>query len=130
MNDLGVERSWSEPVSTEGKSTKKKEKHYPRESFTTDQMPGLKGATMGQKVKMVIEAEVVEVSQGEEYPYPGENEDEQKKKIRVAVKMLKGSASLQGQMTQQDNKTFQEKEEDKVDEFSKTIGIDDQEEGE
>lgn len=131
MSDLGQIDNYGnampEPSST---APDKKKKRYPRTSFTTDQLPGLKGATVGQKVKIMVEAEVVEVSQGEGYLEPGESEEDAKKKVRVEVKMLQGQATLESEMTPEEQKTFSEQEQAKTDNFNKTIGVEDDTEGE
>lgn len=129
LNDLGTEYSYGDVCcETKKDSSSKKKKRYPRESFTVEQMPGLKGATVGQKVKMTIIAEVVEVSQGEEYMMSGEDEDKAKKTIRVAIKMLEGGAELQGKMSNSEEKTYSEKKNEEADNFNKMIDLEDEEE--
>lgn len=126
MNDLG-ESYPSNPCGCgdcedreKGKETKK---HYPRESFTTEQMPELKGLTVGDKVKIVIECEVCSVSQGDEYGALGEDEDGVK--TRVSLKMIRGSAGkMAGETT-----TVAEETKKKEKDFSKTIGADYEEDG-
>lgn len=76
--------------STEAKSSedKKHEKHYPQESFTTDQLPSLKGVELGNKIRLVIEAEVCAVRSGSEYEYDSNKKNE----TRITLKLLSGSA--------------------------------------
>lgn len=100
---------------------KEQKKHYPRESFTTEQMPDLKGLSVGDKVKVVLEAEVCSVSQGDEYAIgPDEDGDV---KTRVSIKMLRGSASVMSEKP----KTMAEEKRQKEKDFNKTIGLDEEE---
>jgi len=125
MNDLG-ETYPSNPCGCSdcekresGKGEQKK--HYPREAFTTEQMPELKGIQVGDTVKIVLECEVCSVSKGEEYPMPGEEDGEVK--TRVTIKMLKGSATkMESTGTMADEQKKKEKD------FSKTIGLEEEDE--
>src|SRR5690554_5984808 len=95
MSDLGEsypEMSCGCDDCREKNEDKKEKKHYPRESFTTEQMPSLKGANVGDKVKLVIEAEVVTVSKGEDWI--DRDEDEDKVKTRVTLKLREGVAKM------------------------------------
>lgn len=74
------------------KDEEKKKKHYPRETFTTDQMPSLAGLTVGDKVCLIIEAEVCATSKGEEY-FDDDSEDV---KTRITVKLMEGVAKKLG----------------------------------
>jgi len=127
MNDLG-ESYPSNPCGCDDcqkrEDGKEEKKHYPRESFTTEQMPELKGLTVGDKVKIVIEAEVCSVSQGDEYAMmPGEDDGEVK--TRISLKMLRGGAT---KMSGGDKPmTMADEKKQKVKDFSKTIGMDEEE---
>ena len=68
--------------------------HYPRESFTTDQLHGLDNAKLGDTVKLVIEAEVVGVRSGQEYEW-SENENK-KNETKITLKLYKGTAQITG----------------------------------
>lgn len=125
MNDLG-ESYPSNPCGCddcqkreEGKEDKK---HYPRESFTTEQMPELKGLTVGDKVRVVFEAEVCSVSQGDEYGIaPGGDDGETK--TRVSLKMLRGSATKSS--AESSVETVADEKKKKAKDFGKMIGMTD-----
>lgn len=100
MSDLGEVMDYPRMTSCgcddckKNKDKKKEEekKHYPRQSFTTDQLPSLKGLDLGAKVKIVIEAEVVAVRAGSEYEFEYENE-KKKNQTKVTLKLLTGTAN-------------------------------------
>lgn len=128
MNDLG--ETW--PMSSCGcdeckdkNKDKKMEKHYPLESFTTEQMPELKSVTVGDRVIITIEAVVRGVSQGDEYEVrpmaPGE--DDEQPKTRVSLKLMSGMVEKKGKAPSDDKKTMSQKEDDKATEFNQKIGL-------
>lgn len=114
----------------DGKGDQKK--HYPRESFTTKQMPDLKGLNVGDKVKIVFECEVCSVSQGDEYgdgPIPGgqsDNSDDEPVTVRISLKMLQGQAVRMSSDTKEvesptDPETVQGKIDKKAKDFNSNI---------
>ena len=129
MSDLG-ETYPSHPCGCEdcakreaGKEEQKK--HYPRESFTTEQMPTLKGLNVGDKVKIVIECEVCSVSQGDEYGMTPDGQDEEEIKTRVSIKMLSGMASK----SQDTSGTMAEQSKAKEKKFNDGLGLNDEPSG-
>lgn len=98
MNDLGEEMKGLQCAPEPGCNCsdcsgqdKKPQIHYPRESFNTTQMPELSRARLGDKVKLIIEAEVCAVRSGAEYDY-GPEED--KNETRITLKLLQGMAKI------------------------------------
>jgi hypothetical protein len=87
LTDLAEEDRYGEPTVAGNSKKKGKRKHYPRTEFTTEQMPSLKGYTVGDRIRMTFEAEICEVSNGEDY-----FEDANKTRTRVRVKFLEGGA--------------------------------------
>lgn len=118
MNDLG-ETSQDIPIAE--KTEKSSKKHYPRKEFTTDQLPGLKGLSVGDKVELTIRGEVVLVSQGEDY-----GEKSNPLRTRVDIKMMQGSVKTIEKTKKQDNpaETLQSKQRKKELKFNKDLGLD------
>lgn len=95
LSDLGEEyprmACGCDDCKKDSEEEKKKKKHYPRTTFSTEQMPSLAGADVGDRVSIVVEGEVVAKSKGDMW---GE-EDEEKQKTRITVKMVRGVAEKQ-----------------------------------
>lgn len=101
---------------------KKEKKRFPRESFTTEQLPSLAGKNVGDKVTLIIEAEVCQVSKGEDY-----FEDESEKvKTRVTLKMLSGTTKDSGS----EPSTAMEAKDKASKDFNSYIGADDEDDEE
>ena len=91
MNDLGEERKMYMPSEPADKPNQKVEVVYPRESFTTDQIPELASVKLGDKVALMIQAEVVSIRAGEEYIDMGEDK---KNQVRVTLELKQGQAKV------------------------------------
>lgn len=137
MNDLGEVMDYPRMTTCgcddckKNKDKKKEEvkKHYPRESFTTEQLPGLKGLDLGSKVKIVLEAEVVAVRAGDEYGY---DEDSKKaKQTKVTLKLLSGTTKKMDTKTdaptkEEKSSTYEQKQKKEVENFSAMLEEEDE----
>lgn len=126
MTDLGKAPMESPSAVPEKGNTAQQQKDYPRQEFTTDQMPDLKGAKVGDKVTMTIEGEVCAVEQRENYE--NDNGQNPEAKIRVTVKMLQGMAKVSGGSEAVAKETVKETQAKKEKDFNKKLGLDTQEE--
>lgn len=105
MTNLAETYDYPEGVSLASSKKGKKEKHYPRSSFNLTQMPSLKGYTVGDRVRVTIEAEVTGVSTREKY------RETDKTEVSVDLKFLEGAAE-KSDATVADEEEEQDKKDD------------------
>lgn len=128
MHDLGKVEDYPH-VTSEPKEAENK-KYYPKTEFTTEQLPGLENLKVGDKVKMIIEAEVCSVTQGEEY---GPEDNKKPVQTRVRVKMMQGMAepmmkeSIKMKSEEPDKGTEAYTKRQKEKSFNKDLGLDTEE---
>ena len=97
------------------------QKHYERIHFTTDKMPGLKGANVGDKVTLTLEAEICGIDTDEEY---------QTDKTRVELKLLQGTSEISERQVNPAKETIKEAQAKKEEKFNKDLGLDEEKKAE
>jgi len=121
MMDLGeTMKGGDTPIQT----APTQQKHYERIHFTTDKMPGLKDANVGDKVTLTLEAEICGIDTGEEYQT--DNGQTPEIKTRVELKLLQGTSEISEQQVNPAKETIKEAQAKKEEKFNKDLGLDEE----
>lgn len=114
MSDLGEANNYNESPTTITSNQPNTVKEYPCIRLTTSQLPGLKGLDVGDKVKLIVDAEV----KGINISYQAKNGSE----TSVELKFLQANAKVTDK-SEPIVQTSQDKQEQEK-KFNKDLGLD------